>query len=170
VTESTSSSGLSAEQLEILRLVESQLMSADEAARILEALDRANQITRPLPAPTGINPPQPPKPPTSRQPVEIRPSNIRIRITDLSSNQSRVNLVLPYRLIDSGMKMVKRMAPDQMLVLDGKDIRRSMEEGFWGPLLDITDDKQRVEIIVEGGPRDDNDDRSVDDADTRTLQ
>jgi hypothetical protein len=64
--------------------------------------------------------------------------------------------------------MVKRMAPEQMLVLDGKDIRRSMEEGFWGPLLDITDDKQRVEIIVEGGPRDD--DRTVDDTETRKLQ
>jgi len=143
-------------------------MSADEAARILEVLDRANQPTRPLATPPGINPPQPPKPPTSRQPAEVRPSNIRIRITDLSSNQSRVNLVLPSRLIDSGMKMVKRMAPEQMLILDGKDIRRSMEEGFWGPLLDITDDKQRVEIIVEGGPRDD--DRLVDDAETRKLQ
>jgi hypothetical protein len=167
VTDSASASGLSAEQLEILRLVENQLMSADEAARILEALERADQATRPLITPTGAYPP-PPVPPPSRQPTDIRPSNIRIRITDLSSNQSRVNLVLPYRLIDSGIKMVKRMAPEQMLVLDGKDIRRSMEEGFWGPLLDITDDKQRVEIIVEGGPRDD--DRTVDDADTRKLQ
>jgi hypothetical protein len=166
VTESTSPSGLSAEQLEILRLVESQLMSADEAARILEALERADQPTRPLQAPPGISPPPSPMPPKRRP--EIKPSNIRIRITDLSSNQSRVNLVLPYRLIDSGMKMVKRMAPEQMLVLDGKDIRRSMEEGFWGPLLDITDDKQRVEIIVEGGPRDD--DRTVDNAETRNLQ
>jgi len=166
VPEANSSSTLSAEQLEILRLVESQLMSADEAARILEALDRADQVTRPLLAPPDINPPPPPMPP-KRQP-DLRPSNIRIRITDLSSNQSRVNLVLPYRLIDSGIKMVKRMAPEQMLVLDGKDIRRSMEEGFWGPLLDITDDKQRVEIIVEGGPRDD--DRAIDDAETRKLQ
>jgi hypothetical protein len=165
VPDSTSSSGLTAEQLEILRLVESQLMSADEAARILEALERADKATRPLLTPPGITSPPPPRPP-KRQP-EIKPSNIRIRITDLSSNQARVNLVLPYRLIDSGIKMVKRMAPEHMLVLDGKDIRRSMEEGFWGPLLDITDDKQRVEIIVEGGPRDD--DHMVDDAETRNL-
>jgi len=166
--DSTSPSGLSAEQLEILRLVESQLMSAEEAARILEALERADQAIRPNVAPPGYTPPPPPMPPPSRPAPDVRPSNIRIRITDLSSNQSRVNLVLPYRLIDSGIKMVKRMAPEQMLVLDGKDIRRSMEEGFWGPLLDITDDKQRVEIIVEGNPRDA--DRPINDADTRRLQ
>ena len=168
MSESTASSGLSPEQLEILRLVESHLMSADEAARILEALDRADQATRPLVIPPGPNPPPSPMPAPSRQPAETRPSNIRIRITDLASNQSRVNLVLPYRLIDSGIKMVKRMAPEQMLVLDGKDIRRSMEEGFWGPLLDITDDKQRVEIIVEGGSR--NEDRAFDDSETRSIQ
>jgi hypothetical protein len=35
-------------------------------------------------------------------------------------------------------------------MLDGREIRRSIEEGYWGPLLDITDDEKRVEIIVEG--------------------
>lgn len=165
MTDSIPASGLSDEQLEILRLVENQLMSADEAARILEALDRANQparasFTSGLPTP----PPLPPEP--GRPPFEGKPGNIRIRITDLNSNQARVNLVLPSRLVDSGIKMVKRLAPEQMAILDGRDIRRSMEEGFWGPLLDITDDNQRVEIIVEGGPYDE---RPADPFETRKL-
>jgi hypothetical protein len=165
MTDATSPSGLSDEQLEILRLVENQLMSADEAARILEALDRASQATKPIHR--GIpSPPAGPEPPQHRQ--DPRTGSIRIRITDLNSNASRVNLVLPSRLIDSGIKMVKRIAPEQMLVLDGKDIRRSMEEGFRGPLLDITDDKQRVEIIVEGAPRDN--DPQFDGFETRTLR
>lgn len=162
MTDSAPASGLSDEQLEILRLVESQLMSADEAARILEALDRANQPTRTFV--TGR--PTPPAPPEPSRPPEGKPGNIRIRITDLNSNQARVNLVLPSRLVDSGIKMVKRLAPEQMAILDGRDIRRSMEEGFWGPLLDITDDNQRVEIIVEGGAYDD---RSADPFETRKL-
>ncbi len=163
MTDATPAPSLSDEQLEILRLVESQLMSADEAARILEALDRASQATRAF---TSGIPNPPPPPDAARMPVDGKPGSIRIRITDLNSNQARVNLVLPSRLVDSGIKMVKRLAPEQMSVLDGRDIRRSMEEGFWGPLLDITDDKQRVEIIVEGGPRDD---RSADAFDTRKL-
>jgi hypothetical protein len=146
--------GLSEEQLEILRLVESQVMSAEEAARILEALDRAAQPPRPMAM--GVPPPAPsPEPAPMPGRGESWAGNVRIRITDLNSETARVNLVLPSRLIDSGIKMVKRMAPEQMSVLDGKDIRRSMEEGFWGPLLDITDDKQRVEIIVESVARDD---------------
>ncbi len=163
MTDPKPGSGLSDEQLEILRLVENQLMSADEAARILEALDRANQPTRSF----AMGQPAPPPPPAPIQPpTEGKPGNIRIRITDLGTNQARVNLVLPSRLVDSGIKMVKRLAPEQMAILDGRDIRRSMEEGFWGPLLDITDDNQRVEIIVEGGPRDE---RSADAFDTRKL-
>jgi hypothetical protein len=74
--------------------------------------------------------------------------SVRIRITDVVSGQAKINLVLPSRLVDSGIKLAKRMAPEHML--DAREIRRSIEEGFWGPLLDITDDNQRVEIIVEG--------------------
>ena len=165
MTDAMPTPGLSDEQLEILRLVENQLMTADEAAQILEALDRTSQPTRPF----HMTVPPPPTPP-ERQivPPEQQPASIRIRITDLSSNKARVNLVLPSRLVDSGIKMVKRMAPEQMSALDGKgrDIRRSMDDGFRGPLLDITDDNQRVEIIVEGGPRDE---RSADTFETRKL-
>lgn len=140
-------SGLSEERLEILRLVENQTVTAEEAGRLLEALDRSDrshqamQPTAPF-MPVSPLPPMPPSPPAG---------SVRIRITDLASDTIRINLVLPYRLVDSGLKLAKRLAPDHML--EGKDIRRSIEEGYWGPLLDITDDDKRVEIIVEGsGP------------------
>lgn len=148
--ETIESSGLSGERLEILRLVENQTISAEEAARILEALDRSERIDRPFP-PHRNTFPVPPIPPVNPQGPPAKSGSVRIRITDLTTNVAKINLVLPYRLVDSGIKMVKRLAPEQMSVLDGREIRRSMEEGFWGPLVDITDDKQRVEIIVEHG-------------------
>ncbi len=144
MTDTREPTGLSEERLEILRLVENQTVTAEEAGRLLEALDRSDRShsTSQPTAPFMPAPPSPPAPPSAPG------GSVRIRITDLASDKARINLVLPYRLVDSGIKLAKRLAPEHML--DGKEIRRSIEEGYWGPLLDITDDKQRVEIIVEG--------------------
>ncbi|HYI25616.1 MAG TPA: hypothetical protein VD767_09420 [Thermomicrobiales bacterium] len=145
MSEQIPSSGLSEERLEILRLVESQTISAEEAGRLLEALDRSDRASRAADATAPFAVPSPPPPPEFSGSAG---GSVRIRITDLTSGKAKINLVLPSRLVDSGIKLAKRIAPEHML--DAREIRRSIEEGYWGPLLDITDDSQRVEIIVEG--------------------
>ena len=137
---------LTEERLEILRLVENQTISADEATRLLEALDRSDTAHNQQ----SWNRPPPPPPDataTIRLPGKPRSRNVRIRITDTSSNEARLNLVLPLRLLDSGLKMAKRIAPDRLL--EAKDIRDSVDEGFIGTLLDIVDEDERVEILIE---------------------
>lgn len=146
MTDTRESSGLSEERLEILRLVENQTVTAEEAGRLLEALDRsdrsyaASQAT----APTAMFVPAAPAPPMPQR-------SVRIRITNIASGKPQINLVLPYRLVDSGIKLAKRFAPEHLL--DSRDIRRSIDEGFSGPLLDMVDGEQRIEIIVEGDPQ-----------------
>ena len=141
---------LSEERLEILRLVENQTVTAEEASRLLEALDRsdraeraehaghADQFTVPFPPGFPFAPPAPARGGRS----------VRIRITDTDEDQTKLNLVLPHPLLDAGLKMAKRFAPDQML--EAKEIRETIDEGFTGPILDIIDGSQRVEIILEG--------------------
>ena len=58
-----------------------------------------------------------------------------------------LNLVLPLVLLDSGLKIAKRFTGD--LSLDPKELRQSVTDGYVGPLLDINDGGQHVEIIVE---------------------
>jgi len=137
---------LSDERLEILRLVENQTVTAEEANRLLEALDRSDVSNRAADetAPYALAPLDSPQAPRAQA------GSVRIRITDLKTDKVQINLVLPYRLVDSGVKLAKRLAPEY--VLDSREIRRSIEEGYWGPLLDITDNDKRVEIVVEGGP------------------
>jgi hypothetical protein len=146
MTDQAAPSGLSEERLEILRLVENQTVTAEEAGRLLEALDRSDRASRAAAMTAPFTPFPAPPPPPDLPPLPG--GSVRIRITDVASGKARINLVLPARLVDSGVKLAKKIAPDHML--DGREIRRSIEDGFWGPLLDITDDKQRVEIIVEG--------------------
>jgi hypothetical protein len=165
MTDTGSAATLSEERLEILRLVENQTVTAEEAGRLLEALDRSERSHRAA----QVTAPFVPAPPTPPDAPIAQGGSVRIRITDLSSGKAKINLVLPYRLVDSGIKLAKRLAPEHML--DGREIRRSIEEGYWGPLLDITDDEKRVEIIVEGartpGP---GRTRHIDNDDSRTDQ
>lgn len=144
VTEPT---GLGEERLEILRLVENQTVTAEEASRLLEALDRSDRARQDT---VAFMPGVPSPPPAFGQPAprpRPRGRNVRIRITDMSEDEDTLNLVLPYPLLETGLKMAKRIAPDQML--DAKDIRDSIDEGFEGPILDIRDGDQRVQIVVE---------------------
>lgn len=149
-----SGDGLPEDRLEILRLVETGLMPVEEASRMLELLDRADRIaanpfaasgiTEPLPTPPASFAP-PPGPPT-RGRSGPPPRNVRIRISQ--NGDPQLNLVIPFGLIDSGLKLAKRFAPESLL--DSRDIRTSIEEGFVGPLLDINDeDGQHVEILIE---------------------
>jgi hypothetical protein len=141
---------LSEERLEILRLVENQTITAEEASRLLEALDRSDRAERvgreahedhfTVPFPQGF-PFAPPPPPRGGR-------SVRIRITDINEDLTKLNLVLPHPLLEAGLKMAKRLAPDQML--EAKEIRETIDEGFTGSILDIMDGDQRVEIILEG--------------------
>jgi hypothetical protein len=142
-------SRLSGERLEILRLVENQTISADEGSKLLEALDRSDMSFPSFPAPPAFDETAS-FAPAGRGPAASRARNVRIRITDSNSGDMQLNLVLPYGLLDSGLKMAKRIAPDRML--DAKEIRESVEDGFIGHILDIVDDDTRVEILIE--PRD----------------
>ena len=129
---------LSDERLEILRLVENQTVTAEEAGRLLEALDRsdstqrASQVTAPFSCVAGTASATGAHGPTGRQRADPDhgPSSPARRGSTSCCH---------HRLVDSGIKLAKRLAPEHML--DGREIRRSIEDGYWGPLLDITDDK-----------------------------
>lgn len=120
------------ERLEILRLLEAGNISADEAATLLEALDRATQ-------PPALNGPAPVRNPEARQ--------VRIRVTDSSEGRVMVNLVFPLGLIKSGLDIAGQFVPEYLPKADA--IRESLATGFRGSLVDVDDGEQRVEIIAE---------------------
>lgn len=115
------------ERIEILRMVEARTISADDGARLLEALDRSDRA----------------RPPAPRRFAR----NIRIRITERHGNNPEVDLVLPLGLVDAGLRIARRFAPTQ--VPDMAAITDAIDDGFEGHLLNIQEDKGHIEIIVE---------------------
>jgi hypothetical protein len=123
------------ERLEILRMLETGTITAEEAATLLEALDRASApLVAVMPPPTTA-----PRPPEARQ--------VRIRVTDSSNGKAMVNLAFPLGLIKSGLDIAGQFVPEYLPKADA--IRESVSGGFRGTLVDVDDGGQRLEIIAE---------------------
>jgi hypothetical protein len=120
------------ERLEILHLLEAGTITADEAATLLDALDRAA-----LPPPNSG--------PASSRSAEAR--LVRIRVTESTTGRAVVNLAFPLGLIKSGLDIAGQFVPEYLPKMDA--IRESVTAGFRGPLVDVDDGGQRVEIIAE---------------------
>lgn len=123
------------DRLEILRLLETGTVTADEAATLLDALDRAH------PSPTDDDR----RPPGSD--VARSGGIVRIRITESGSDRVMTNLAFPLALIDSGLRIAGQFVPEYLPKAEA--IRESVKTGFRGALVDVDDGEQRVEIVVE---------------------
>lgn len=120
------------ERLEILGMLEAGAISVEEAATLLDALDRAAE------PPDGAGTP-PSRTAEGRQ--------VRIRVTDRTAGKALVNLAFPVGLVGSGLDIASQFVPEYLPTVEA--IRESVGAGFRGSLLDIDDGGQRVEIIVE---------------------
>ena len=122
---------LKEERLQILKMVESGTITADEGAKLLAALEEgASKSERP------------------ESPGQAR--WMRIRVTDLKTGRAKVNVNLPMGLVNFGMRMGARFAPE-MENLDLNEIMQAIQEGAQGKLVEVEDeeDNERVQIYVE---------------------
>ena len=119
------------ERLQILRMVESGHITADEAARLLQALDAADAHD------------------ASAQGAG-KARWFRVRVTDLSTGKPKVNVNIPMGLVNVGMRMGARFAPD-IAGIDTAQVMNAIRDGVQGKVIDVEDrdDGERVEIFVE---------------------
>lgn len=122
------------ERLQILKMIEEGKISAAEGAELLRALD------------TKGDRPSPPEPMKGAS----TPRWFRVRVTDVQSGRNKVNINIPMGLVNVGIKMGARFAPE----IEGErleGILDAVRSGQLGKVMDITDeeDGERVEIFVE---------------------
>jgi hypothetical protein len=122
----------SEERMRILKMISEKQITAEEGARLLEALRGA-----PAGEASGRS-----------EPGKAR--WLRIRVTDRPSGRTKVNVNLPIGLVDVGLKMGARFAPE-MAGMDVSAIQAALKEGVQGRIIEVDDeqDDERVEIFVE---------------------
>jgi len=122
------------ERLQILKMIEEGKISAAEGAELLRALDTKSEkqpVQEPMKGPSA-------------------PRWFRVRVTDVNTGRNKVNINIPMGLVNVGIKMGARFAPE----IEGErleNILDAVRSGQQGKVMDITDDEdgERVEIFVE---------------------
>ena len=127
------------ERMRILMMIQEGKVSAAEGARLIEALEESSD--RPVP---------PPSPPSNIPAGGRKPQYLRVLITDTDTGKSRVNVRLPVSLIDSGLRMGARFAPE-IEGLEMEDLNAWLNSGEIGQIVDIfdEDDGEHIEVFLE---------------------
>jgi hypothetical protein len=112
-------------------MVSDNKIDAQEAARLLGALNSTPE-SEADPARTG------------------RARWFRVRVTDLETGRTKVNVNLPLSLIKVGMRMGAHFAPD-VEELDWDELVAAIQEGAAGKLVEVEDmeDGEKVEVYVD---------------------
>jgi hypothetical protein len=116
------------ERNRVLYMVESGKVTAAQAAQLLDTLDLER----------------------SRSREQSRNRTARVRVTNLATNRQKVNVTIPVSLIQVGLRLGTRLAP-QVSGSALEDLLRAIEGGATGRLLDLQDleEGERVEIFAE---------------------
>lgn len=131
------------ERMKILKMVEEGKISVEDGAKLLAALSGGNGNR----ASAGASATQ-----TSYTNVKS-PSGakwFRIRVTDMATGKAKVNVNLPIGLVNVGVKIAGKFAPETD-TLEVQQIIEAIRSGAQGKIIDVMDeeDGEHVEIYVE---------------------
>ena len=115
----------------VLEMLHDGKISAEQAAKLLEALDAAGAASPQRPA--------------------TRARSLRVNVTDTRTGRTTVNFNIPFGLVEVAGKMglslgIKR-APE-LADLNFDDIVAAIRSGAEGKIVDIEDDKDRQHVII----------------------
>ena len=125
----------SEERIKILKMLEEGKLSVEEASRLLKVLSKG-------------------KPEGQRVMPEGEAKWLRVRVTELASKKTKVNISLPMSLVTVGVRLAAPFIPDDEgseLNEISDSLREALDSGMVGKVVDVVDEEEgyRVEIYVE---------------------
>ena len=124
------------ERMKILKMIQENRITAEEGAKLLKALTASSQ-----------------KP---KQQQTIRTTGgarwLRVRVTDMASGKSKVNVNLPLKLVDAGLNIAAQFAPEDIDVAGLMDaVNDAIDDNLTGKIVDVVDgeDGEHIEVFIE---------------------
>lgn len=128
------------ERMKILQMVQEGKITPEDAAGLLEALEEGGDEGRV--AGIVVN--------EMNTTQGRKPRWLRVRVTDTNTGKPRVNVRLPMSLVNVGLKMGSRFAPE-VEGLDMDMLSEAIASGEVGQIVDVVDeqDGEHVEVFLE---------------------
>ena len=120
------------ERMRILKMIQEGKITAEEGAKLLSTLRES------------------PKPTKGSLNLANQKGWLRVRVTDMASGKTKVNVNLPLGLVDAGLRIGAQYAPD-LQGLDLNQVVNEIKSGASGKIIDVFDeeDGEHVEIFIE---------------------
>ena len=123
---------LKEERLQILQMIQEGKISAEEGAKLLAALDGSKKAE------------------AAATTAATQGKYLRVRVTDMRSGKTKVNVNLPLALVSVGLKMGAKFAPE-LGNMDMNEIMDAIRGGTQGKIVDVEDseDGEKVEVYID---------------------
>jgi DUF4097 and DUF4098 domain-containing protein YvlB len=125
------------ERLKILKMIQEGTITAEEGAKLLKALTSSSS-----------------RKPTVRRPtVQLGGARwLRVRVTDMATGKSKVNVNLPLKLVDAGINIAAQFVPED-IELDSimTAVNEAIGDNMIGKIVDVIDgeDGEHIEVFIE---------------------
>ena len=119
------------ERMKILKMIDEGKITAEEGAKLLATLTECRKSV--------------PKPPLRTAVGGAR--WLKIRVTDMVTGKSKATVNLPLNLVDAGLNIASKYAPD----IAFEELVEAINAGAEGKIIDVQDeeDDEHVEIFIE---------------------
>jgi phage gp16-like protein len=123
----------SEERMKILKMISEEKITAEEGAQLLGALSQRSEKPKHEPRRNVAN------------------QILRVRVTDMLSGKTKVNVNLPMRLVDAGLNIAAQFTPEMENGQMMDAVKEALSENMTGKIVDVIDeeDGEHVEIFIE---------------------
>jgi len=123
----------SEERMKILKMISDGKITAEEGSQLISALSERSAAVKKNPR------------------RSLAGQNLRVRVTDMTTGKTKVNVNVPMRLVDAGLNIAAQFTPEMDNAQMMEAVKEALAENMSGKIVDIVDeeDREHVEIYIE---------------------
>jgi hypothetical protein len=123
----------SEERMKILKMINDGKITAEEGAQLLSAI--SSRTEKPHKSAKG----------------SFKNQILRVRVTDMASGKTKVNVNVPMKLVDAGLNIAAQYTPEMENAQMMAAVKEALSEDIQGKIIDVIDeeDQEHVEVFIE---------------------
>ena len=123
----------SEERMKILKMISDGKITAEEGSRLISTLSQRSEKE------------------IKFAKRSISNQMLRVRVTDMSSGKTKVNVNVPMKLVDAGLNIAAQFTPEMENAQMMEAVKEALAENISGKIVDVVDeeDQEHVEIFIE---------------------